>query len=83
MALIQDMGHVRAKLVISEDSTTNGLAVGNSSEIPDTSLHSAPSVQIPICTAQLPFALKGKPQVHRPQVGKPVDKGGTQHVYHR
>ena len=69
--------------MISKESGLIVLAVGYSSEILDTSLHSALSVQTPICTAQLQFALKGKLKMHRLQVGKPDDKGGRQHVCHR
>jgi hypothetical protein len=59
--------------VISKESGVIVLAVGNSSEILDTSLHSALSVQTLICTAQLQFALKGKLKMHHLQVGKAVD----------
>jgi hypothetical protein len=69
--------------VISQESGIIALAAGNSSEILDTSLHNALSVQIQTCTVQLQFALKGKLQMHRLQVGKLVDKGGTKTVCHR
>jgi hypothetical protein len=69
--------------MISLESSLIVLEVGNSSEILDTSQHSALSGKIPIYTAQLQFALRGRLNGHPLQVGTPVDKGGRQLFCHR
>lgn len=76
--LIQETCYKQALPVTSLESNPIVLEVGNSSEILDTSQHIALSKGKPICTAQLQFALRGKLNWHRLQVGTPVDRGGRQ-----